>query len=150
MDEESIHKIIQLVEENLLENYSLDDYVQMTGYSEFHLMRIFKKAKGYTFYNYILNRRIAHASHYLLYTDMSIINNVFMLNFHSQEAFFRSFKAVYGLPPGKYRKLMSGISQISEEEVDMTIGDIKGWIISGTAPQMYEVKLDSREYHSDK
>ncbi len=150
MDEESIHKIIQLVEENLLENYSLDDYVQMTGYSKFHLMRIFKKAKGYTFYNYILNRRIAHASHYLLYTDMNIIDIAFMLNFQSQEAFSRSFKAVYGLPPGKYRKLMSGISQISEEELDMTTEDIKGWIISGTAPQMYEIKLDSREYHSGK
>ncbi|CAD7358467.1 MULTISPECIES: hypothetical protein [Staphylococcus] len=32
----------------------------------------------------------------------------------------------------------------------MTTEDIKGWIISGTAPQMYEVKLDSREYHSGK
>ncbi len=113
-------------------------------------MRIFKKAKGYTFYNYILNRCIAHASHYLLYTDMNIIDIAFILNFQSQEAFSRSFKAVYGLPPGKYRKLMSGISQISEEELDMTTEDIKGWIISGTAPQMYEIKLDSSEYHSGK
>ncbi|WP_242680157.1 hypothetical protein [Staphylococcus sp. 191] len=45
---------------------------------------------------------------------------------------------------------MSGISQISEEELDMTTEDIKGWIISGTAPQMYEIKLNSREYHSGK
>ncbi len=143
-------KIFQLVEENLLENYSLDDYVQMTGYSKFHLMRIFKKATGYTFYNHILSRRIAHASHYLLYTDISIIDNVFMLNFQSQEAFSRSFKAVYGLLPGKYRKLLSGISQTSEAEVDITTEDIKGWIISETTPQMYEVKLNSREYHSGK
>ncbi|MBF2106154.1 helix-turn-helix transcriptional regulator [Staphylococcus schleiferi] len=61
-------------------------------------MRIFKKKTGYTFYNYISSRRIAHASHYLLYTDMSIIDIAFMLNFQSQEAFSRSFKAVYGLP----------------------------------------------------
>lgn len=66
MSDENINKIIECVEENLLENYSVDEYASMTGYSKFHLMRMFKKATGYTFYEYILNRRIARASQYLL------------------------------------------------------------------------------------
>lgn len=148
MSEENIQKIIELIENNVLEDYSLDDYAQMTGYSKFHLMRIFKRVTGYTFYNYILSRRITYASQYLLYTDMNIIELALMLNFQSQESFSRSFKSVYGLPPGKYRKLMNELSQINKEDIKMTTEHIKGWIITGTAPEMYEIKLDSKEYHS--
>lgn len=148
MNKDDITRIIELVEENLLENYSLDDYVKLTGYSKYHLMRMFKKETGYTFYEYILSRRITNASQYLLYTDISIIDLAFILNFQSQEAFSRRFKSVYGLPPGKYRKLMNGLANYSKEEVVMTSEHIKGWILTGTAPHLYETVLDIKVYHS--
>ncbi|WP_262492256.1 helix-turn-helix domain-containing protein [Macrococcoides canis] len=148
MSQDNINQIIELVEENLLENYTLDDYVKRTGYSKFHLMRMFKRATGYTFYDYIISRRIAYASQYLLYTDISIIDLAFVLNFQSQEAFSRRFKSVYGLPPGKYRKLMSGLTNDNKEEAVMTSENIKGWIMTGTAPHLYETRLDAKVFHS--
>ncbi|WP_414042605.1 helix-turn-helix domain-containing protein [Macrococcus sp. EM39E] len=149
MNGEDINKIIELVEENLLENYALDDYVEMTGYSKFHLIRMFKKVTGYTFYDYVLSRRIVNASQYLLYTDISIIDLAFLLNFQSQEAFSRRFKAIYGLPPGKYRKLMSGLNNTqNKEEETMTVETIKGWLLTGTTAHLYETKIDHKVFHS--
>ncbi|WP_414047028.1 helix-turn-helix transcriptional regulator [Macrococcus equi] len=154
MSEDQIKKVIEIVEEKLLENYSIDDYVELTGYSKYHLMRMFKKVTGYTFYDFILNRRIVCASQYLLYTDISIIDLALLLNFQSQEAFSRRFKVIYGLPPGKYRKLMSGIINTNnKEDIEMQSNQnelIKGWFVTGTAPHLYDIKLDDRVYHSGK
>ena len=70
----------------------------------------------------------------------------FLCRFQFQEAFSRAFKEVYKLPPG--RKLMSIIRMQKEEKDVSTQEQIKGWILSGSTPELYELKTDENVFHS--
>jgi len=139
--------VISSLEQHLLEEWQLEDYAVRIGYSKFHLSRLFKQETGITIGDYIRKRRLATAAMYLLYSDESIIHIAFDLQFQSQEAFTRSFKELYQLPPGKYRKLMRTLQGMEEQKMNgQTL--IKGWFLSGSHPQLYEIKSDSKVFHT--
>jgi AraC family transcriptional regulator len=139
--------VICFLEDYLLEDWHLEDYASKIGYSKFHLSRIFKEETGLTISEYIRKRRLATAAMQLLYSDESLIDIAFKLHFQSQEAFTRSFKELYTMPPGKYRRVMR-ILQGMEEKVmsDHTI--IKGWNLSGSNPALYEMRTDEQVFHT--
>lgn len=139
--------VIYSLEECLLDEWQLDDYASHIGYSKFHLSRIFKQETGLTISEYIRKRRLAIAAMYLLYSDESIIQIAFELCYQSQEAFTRSFKELYKMPPGKYRKIMRTLQGMEEKNMsDLTT--IKGWILSGSHPTFYEMKTDGQIFHT--
>lgn len=140
-------KMIEYVEEHIHDEWTLDNYANNIGYSKFHLSRLFKLEVGMTISDYIRKRRLAVASTLLLYSEESIIDIAISLLFQSQEAFTRSFKEVYGLPPGKYRKMMQSL--MGMEEMNMT-NEIQGWILSGTHPHLYQMKQDTQVVHTGK
>jgi AraC-like DNA-binding protein len=137
--------VVNFLEEFLLDDWQLEDYASKVGYSKFHLSRIFKEETGLTISEYIRKRRLATGAMYLLYSDESIIQIAFDLHFQSQEAFTRSFKELYKLPPGKYRKLMRSLRGMEETNMTETI---KGWILSGSHPTCYEMKTDGQVFHT--
>lgn len=98
--------------------------------------------------DYIRVRRLAHASTSLLYTNERILDIALYFHFESQEAFTRTFKKYYGLPPGQYRKLMAKVLD-KQEEMHMN-QKIKGWFLSGSDPFNYEMGLDYQEKHQGK
>ena len=98
--------------------------------------------------DYIRVRRLAHASTSLLYTNERILDIALYFHFESQEAFTRTFKKYYGLPPGQYRKLMANVLD-KQEEMHMD-QKIKGWFLSGSDPFNYEMGLDYQEKHQGK
>ncbi|MFS0881827.1 helix-turn-helix transcriptional regulator [Metabacillus niabensis] len=147
MYSEVTRDVISFLEEHLLEEWQLEDYAVQIGYSKFHLSRVFKQETGMNIGEYIRKRRLATAAMYLLYSDESIIQIAFELQFQSQEAFTRSFKEVYQMPPGKYRKLMRTLQRTEEENM----GEqklIKGWVLSGSHPNLYEMKADNQVFHT--
>ncbi len=146
MYSEVTKNVINFLEEYLLDDWQLDDYAMKVGYSKFHLSRIFKDETGLTISEYIRKRRLATAASYLLYSDESILQIAIELHYQSQEAFTRSFKELYKLPPGKYRKLMRVLRGMEEEYMSDTI--IKGWILSGSHPTSYEMKTDGEVFHT--
>ncbi|MGN4123779.1 helix-turn-helix domain-containing protein [Lysinibacillus sphaericus] len=141
-------RTISYIEEHLSEEIQLVSLPIVVGYSRFHLSRIFKLETGLTIGEYIRLRRLATAASYLLYSDESILMIAFELQFQSQEAFTRAFKDVYALPPGKYRKLMQSLSMIKEEQAMNAQQPIKGWILSGANPELYEFHVDEAVFHS--
>lgn len=140
-------RTISYIESNLTENIQLNNLPFIIGYSKYHLLRIFKQETGRSIGEYIRLRRLALAATLLINTDKSLITIAFFLQFQSQEAFTRAFKEVYSLPPGKYRKLMK-IVRMAEEEKKMNENEIKGWILSGTNPELYDCKVDSNVFHT--
>ena len=146
MYSEVTRDVICFLEECLLDDRRLDDYALQVGYSKFHLSRLFKQETGVTISEYIRKRRLATAAQYLLYTDEPLLQIAFDLQFQSQEAFTRSFKKLYNMPPGKYRKLMRRLSGM--EENTMTETFIRGWILSGSNPACYEMKTDGQVFHT--
>lgn len=148
MNADEIKWIVDVIEQTLLDEYTLDDYEKLTGYSKYHLTRMFKLQTGYTLMEYVSVRRAALGAYHLLYSDIAIINLAMMLNYQSQEAFTRSFKRIYHLPPGKYRKLMHELN--NHKGVKNMVNEVKGWLLTGTAPDSYRMKKDTIHFHSGR
>lgn len=142
-----IQELIRFIEDNLDDQLSLSVLAEKSGYSKYHLHRIFKREVGISISEYVRNRKIAAASQLLLYTEISILDIALEFQFNSQEAFSRSFKNIYNLSPGKYRKLMSKMI-IEQEDFKMeNESSINGWILSGTHPYNYKMGIDNKVFH---
>lgn len=139
---------IAYIEEHLLDEIIFDHFPKKVGYSKFHFLRVFKKETGKTIGEYIRIRRLAVAATYLLQADVPIIDIAMALQFQSQEAFTRAFKELYTLPPGKYRKLMKTIRMVEEVQGMQQQSKIEGWILSGSHPWSYELRLDHNIFHT--
>ncbi len=128
---QATQRTIAYIEEQLMEEISLECLPSTAGYSKYHLSRIFKQETGFTIGEYIRIRRLAMAASYLMYSNVSILTIAVTLQFQSQEAFTRAFKEVYALPPGKYRKVMQSLNMMEEEHYMETVEQVKGWVLSG-------------------
>lgn len=143
-------RIITYIEEQLMEEIALEFMPNITGYSKFHLSRIFKQETGLTIGEYIRMRRLAMAASCLIYSNASIITIAFKFQFQSQEAFTRAFKEVYALPPGKYRRLMKSLVILEEEKLMELNEQVTGWMLSGANPELYQFHTDDKVFHSGK
>lgn len=94
----------EYIEKHLNEKITLKDLVKVSGYSVYHLIRIFDAAIGETIGSYIRKRRLAVTAEALLNTEKRVLDIALESGFGSSEAFSRSFKSVYGLSPYAYRK----------------------------------------------
>lgn len=106
-----IEKAIVFIECNLKNDICLDDIAEAACFSKYHFLRVFTSLVGETVWDYLRKRRITMASKELLVTNKSIIDLAIEYQFNSQEAFTRSFKSVYHVTPGQYRKF--SIDQIA-------------------------------------
>ncbi|MCL2438152.1 MAG: AraC family transcriptional regulator [Coriobacteriia bacterium] len=82
---------------------ALKTLAQKGGYSEYHMSRSFKKLAGISLRDYLRGRRLAFALIDIRDTDKSILDIATSYGFSSHEAFSRSFKMTYGMPPSEYR-----------------------------------------------
>lgn len=146
--EETIQRTIRWIESHLHEPLSINNLDAVTGFSKYHFHRIFQASVGMSVTAYIRMRRLANAASLLLNTMERIIDIAFHYQFESQEAFTRAFKKSYGLPPGQYRIVMKSISR-KKEHTKMN-EKIKGWFITGSHPQHYEIGIDQTHVHQGK
>ena len=71
----TIHSILDWIEDNLESPLSLEKVSERSGYSKWHLQRMFKKETGTTLTNYVNGKRMEHAI-YLLNTTMLPIQDI--------------------------------------------------------------------------
>lgn len=146
--ERDVQQAIQWIETHLQEPISTSHVCEVIGFSKYHFHRIFQHAVGMTITAYIRKRRLANASSMLLHTNERMIDVAVYFQFESQEAFTRAFKNVYGLPPGRYRKVMRDMKNNKE---DMRMEEkMKGWFLSGSHPYNYEIGIDQKTVHQGK
>lgn len=142
---QEIQAALEYIETNLHEELTLDEISCFVGFSKFHFHRVFQKEVGISLIDYVKKRRLARAAAMLLSTNATILDIALTYRFESQEAFTRSFKSVYQLPPGRYRSALKDL-MIGGVNVGK-YGKIKGWLITGVAPQKYQMGLDHEIYH---
>lgn len=97
-------RTVEYIEKHLNEKITLKDLAKISGYSAYHLIRIFTAATGGTIGGYVRKRRLAVAAEALLNTERRVLDIALDSGFGSSEAFSRSFKSVCGLSPHAYRK----------------------------------------------
>ncbi|EFE97762.1 helix-turn-helix domain-containing protein [Serratia odorifera] len=99
-----INQLLAWIEQNLDQPLTLDDIAARSGYSKWHLQRMFKQQTGHVLGTYARRRRLTAAARELrlMRTSVAIVADKYQ--FDSQQTFTRGFKKQFGLPPAAYRR----------------------------------------------
>nr|WP_144921712.1 AraC family transcriptional regulator [Paenibacillus bovis] len=99
---EYIQQVIDWIEANLKEEFSLEDLASYMGYSPYYCSFKFHQATGISIRRYILLRRL-YLSTEDLANNRKIIDIAFDYGYSSQEAYSRAFKTVFGVSPREFQ-----------------------------------------------
>jgi AraC-like DNA-binding protein len=88
---------------HLTDALSLDDVALQAGVSPFHFCKVFKRATGMTFTEFVNKARVEHAKRLLLKPQIRITEVAYDSGFQSLSQFNRSFRRVTATSPSAYR-----------------------------------------------
>ncbi|EGS1688273.1 helix-turn-helix domain-containing protein, partial [Enterobacter cloacae] len=106
MNHKELHVInlLEWIEDNLDENISAEDIVLKSGYTKWHLQKMFKSYTGLTMIQYVRMRRLSKAAMALKYSKKTIAELIDVYRFKSQSSFTRAFTSFYGMSPARFRE----------------------------------------------
>ena len=99
-----VQKICDIINISPEKQHSLAGFAAEYGYSADYLGRIFSRAAGIPFSEYLANARVNKAKFLLSSTSMSVEEVAEALGYYDACCFSRRFKRITGVSPGKYRK----------------------------------------------
>jgi AraC family transcriptional activator of mar-sox-rob regulon len=99
-----ITALLAWIEQNLDQPLTLDDIAAKSGYSKWHLQRLFKELTGEILGTYARRRRLTAAARELRLTSHGVAFIADKYQFDSQQTFTRCFKKQFGMPPAGYRR----------------------------------------------
>lgn len=100
---EYLQLMIDWIEDNLKNEFSLDVLANYMGYSPYYCSFKFHQATGISIRRYILLRRL-YLSTEDLKCNKKVIDIAFDYGYSSQEAYSRAFKSVFGTSPREFQK----------------------------------------------
>ncbi|MCK9781626.1 MULTISPECIES: helix-turn-helix domain-containing protein [Enterobacterales] len=92
------------IEEHLGRVIHLEELAAYSGYSLWHMQKIFKEVTGTSLGKYIRQRRLAGAIHLLRTSERSIFDIALDFGFGSQSHFTYMFRKEYGITPFDFRQ----------------------------------------------
>jgi AraC-like DNA-binding protein len=98
-----ITKARQYIQENQEEDLSLGQVAKAVNASSFYFCKMFKKATGLNFTEYVSRVRIESAKNLLLNPNLRISEIAYQVGFQSLTHFNRVFKRIIGEAPTEYR-----------------------------------------------
>lgn len=98
-----IEDLIAWIEDNLTEDLNIDTIAQKSGYSKWHMQRLFKEMTGQTVAAYARKRRLTKSAMALRLTRLSLIDIAVRYGFDTQQNFTRAFRHHFSLTPHAYR-----------------------------------------------
>ena len=98
-----IQLAIEYIEKNSHTEISISDVANSINLSVFYFSRLFKKATGFSPYEYIFKSKISKSNHLLLYTEMNIEDIAIKTGFCSANTFIKAFKRTEATTPMKFR-----------------------------------------------
>jgi AraC-like DNA-binding protein len=100
----AVQKLIDYIEDNAVNNPSLDEIAKRVGYSPFYCSVQFHRIAGTTIKSYMAKRRLYMATVAVRDTDKRIIDIALEYGYFGQNSLTRAFKDAYGCTPAAYRK----------------------------------------------
>ena len=98
-----IHDLLDWIETHLDQPLLLDNVAAKSGYSKWHLQRMFKKETGHSLGQYIRSRKLTEIAQKLKQSNEPILYLAERYGFESQQTLTRTFKNYFDVPPHKYR-----------------------------------------------
>jgi AraC-like DNA-binding protein len=102
-----VQKARKYIDKHKTEELSLADVAKVAGASVFHFCKVFHKATGLTFTDYVARVRLEDARTQLLNPSRRISEIAYDVGFQSLTQFNRTFKRVFGQSPTEFRKRLS-------------------------------------------
>ncbi|WP_310602156.1 AraC family transcriptional regulator [Anaerosporobacter sp.] len=97
--------IISYINEHFASPLSIEELAEMSGLSQYHFIRVFKKVTGFTPHEYIINTRLNTAKYLLKNSQLSIKDICFNTGFSCESVFCSSFKKNFNATPSQYRSM---------------------------------------------
>lgn len=104
MQQAVIHEIQQWIDDNLDRPLRIGDVATRSGYSKWHLQRLFQQVMQVPLGIYIRDKKLESAAQELLSTEASIMTISTKYGYDSQQTFTRTFARKYHMPPGVWRR----------------------------------------------
>lgn len=101
--EDAFNRALDYVNENYMDDVTLDSLAAYAGFSRYTLSRMFRQHTGTTFTQYLNKRRIVMAEELLAGTKMPVTQVALQCGFNSIATFNRVFRDVRGCTPTQYR-----------------------------------------------
>jgi AraC-like DNA-binding protein/ligand-binding sensor protein len=98
-----VRKAREYIQQHKMEPLSLATVAQASGASVFHFCKVFKKATGLKFTDYIARVRLEDAKTQLLNPNRRISEVAYDVGFQSLTQFNRMFKRIFGQSPTEFR-----------------------------------------------
>ncbi|SEG17967.1 helix-turn-helix transcriptional regulator [Marinobacterium lutimaris] len=99
----SLHRVCELLADNLSANLSLDDLCQEAALNRYQLIRLFRKHYGQPPHAYQIDQRIKKARALLRDRNARLDDVALQLGFADQSHFHRHFKQRLAMTPGTYQ-----------------------------------------------
>jgi AraC-like DNA-binding protein len=103
-----VERARQLIEERHVDDLSLDQVAHAVNVSTFHFCKMFKRATGMTFTEYLSTVRIAKAKKLLANPQLRVSEIAFEVGFASLTHFNRMFRRITGQSPTNFRLQILG------------------------------------------
>ena len=102
---EKFMMVCNYITDHCTENITIDQLADLAGFSKFHFARLFKQFSNMSCYEYLTQKRIAHAERLLIEPNLSITEVAMRSGFNSLSTFNRIFKAAKNCTPSEYKNL---------------------------------------------
>jgi AraC-like DNA-binding protein/ligand-binding sensor protein len=102
-----VQKAREYINKHKIEELSLADVAKAAGASVFHFCKVFHKATGLKFTDYVARVRLEDARNRLLNPNLRISEIAYDVGFQSLTQFNRTFKRVFGQSPTEFRARLS-------------------------------------------
>ncbi len=99
-----LKKVLSFIRSNYDSQISLDDMAAVAEMSSKYFCSFFRNMTRQTPVEYLNTYRIEKASKLLLSTDISVTDIAYSTGFNDLSYFIKTFKAIKGITPAKYRK----------------------------------------------
>ena len=101
--QEVVHQLLRWLEGNIHTPLTINDFVEKSGYSKWHLQRIFKEVTGQKLASYCRQRRLTSSAVMLRLFDKQIDSVGSEHGFSSHNVYHKTFKRHFNVTPAQYR-----------------------------------------------
>lgn len=103
-NQEMMQSVLCYIEEHLDGELTLDTIAAFTGYSPYHVHKLFTAICGMPLYAYIRRRQVSKGALLLVQSDLRITDIASACGYLSQRAFHKAFLQLYRTTPDAFRK----------------------------------------------
>jgi len=111
-----VNDLIVWINKNIEMPLKIDDVAIRSGYSKWHLQRLFFSETGQSLGGFIREKELYLILEAVITTNESLINIAMRFGFDSQQSLTRAFRKIYNVPPHRYRKNAVNIKSKSSLE----------------------------------